>query len=107
MFRKKIEIVELNKEKEEIILEKKQSKAFLWFKKYHFSILLVLFFASLMTFIAGSFLLIKNLRIEEPTIKEATLHSNLTDYNHHVYTGLPITESSAKDKLSLIFSYEL
>lgn len=98
MFKKKIEIVELNKEKEEIILEKKQSKLILWFKKNHFSILLVLFFASLLTFIAGSFLLIKNFRIEEPTVKEAILHSDLTDYNHHVYTGLPITEGSAKDK---------
>ena len=99
MFKKKMEVVELNKEKEKIVLEEKHSLLILFFKEHRFLILLALFLTALITFIIGSFLLIKNFQVnEEPTIKEAHLHSNLTDYNHNVYTGLPITSTSAQDK---------
>ncbi len=69
MSRKKIEVIELNKVEEEIILEKKQSPLILFFKKYGNLLFLILFTISLLSVIAGIFLAVKNLRESlDPTI---------------------------------------
>lgn len=66
---KKIEVVELNKVDEEIVLEEKQSPLVLFFKKYRRLFLLILIIISLLILVTGIFMAVKNLgESTDPTI---------------------------------------
>lgn len=68
---KKIEVVELNKVDEEIVLEEKQSSLVLFFKKYRKLFLLILIIVSLLILVTGIFMVVKNLgETTDPTITQ-------------------------------------
>ena len=78
MSRKKIEVVELNKKEEKIILEEKQSPITIFWLKYRFLIFLTLFILSLTLLIVGILLTIKNASISEVAlIKDENIETTL------------------------------
>lgn len=100
MSKKNLEVIELNKKEEEIILEEKQSSFSIFWNKNRFRILAILLILSLITFIGSSFLFLSNIyKSLEPNIKEITLESTLSNYNKYVMSGdTPITEKTAQNK---------
>lgn len=71
MPNKKIEVVELNKAEEQIILEEKESRITLFLKKYRRLFLMLLIIISLLVLITGIFLAVKNLgESTDPTITQ-------------------------------------
>lgn len=85
MPNKKIEVIELNKPEETIILEKKTSPIILFFRKYGKVFFLILLILSLLMLIGGIFLAVKNLGESlDPTITQIDTnieHLETTDIN--------------------------
>ena len=82
MAKKKIEVVELNKKEEEIILEEGQSGLILFWRRYRGIIFFMLMVLSLLVLGTSLFLFIKNLNLsEEPIVKKATIDISLDDLN--------------------------
>ena len=82
MAKKKIEVVELNKKEEEIILEEGQSGLILFWRRYRGIIFFMLLVLSLLVLGTSLFLFIKNLNLsEEPIVKKATIDISLDDLN--------------------------
>lgn len=100
MLKKKIEVVELNKKKSEIVLEEKQSSLVIFWRKHRFYILSILLLIALIVLITGSFLFLSNMyKSEEPTITAVSIDTNLNDFNQYITGGkTPITEETAKNK---------
>lgn len=94
MMKKKIEVVELNKPEEKIVLEEKQSNFALFLKKY--GKYLILF--ALILLITGGFIFFKHIAsIKEPDIKEVTIDTSLNEYNATISSSNnPLTEEQAK-----------
>ena len=94
MMKKKIEVVELNKPEEKIVLEEKQSNFALFLKKY--GKYLILF--ALILLITGGFVFFKHIAsIKEPDIKEVTIDTSLNEYNATISSSNnPLTEEQAK-----------
>ena len=93
MPRKKIEVVELNKKEEKIILEEKQSASSLFWKKYGTMIFLTSLILSVTILIISVFVAASNfLTSEHPTIKEVSIDTNLTDATITVDPSKPLTE---------------
>ena len=82
MAKKKIEVVELNKKEEEIILEEGQSGLILFWRRYRGIVFFMLMVLSLLVLGTSLFLFIKNLNLsEEPIVKKATIDISLDNLN--------------------------
>ena len=97
MSKKKLEVVELNKKEEKIILEEVQSPFLLFWKKYSslfFSILLIL---SLTILIVSVFITVSNLSSSTtPTIKEVSIDTEFADALITINSSVPLTEETAQ-----------
>ena len=100
MSKKNLEVVELNKKEEQIILEEKQKPIVSFWRLHRFQILSILLILSLLTCITGVFIFLSNIyQNEEPTIEKTSIDTTLSDYNKYVDGGrAPITEETAKNR---------
>ena len=98
MFKKKLEIVELNKKEDKIVLEEKQSPLVLFYKKYGSSIFRIFLVLSLLILILGVWFSITNFfQSEEMIIKKVSIDTTLSNENSYINGGhAPITEETAK-----------
>ena len=98
MFKKKLEIVELNKKEDKIVLEEKQSPLVLFYKKYGSSIFRIFLVFSLLILILGVWFSITNFfQSEEMIIKKVSIDTTLSNENSYINGGhAPITEETAK-----------
>ena len=98
MPKKKIEVVELNKKEEQIVLEETSSALVLFWRRHGsllFSLLLTL---SLLIFGVSLFLFIKNLNQSvDPIIKEVSVDISLTDMDTILGSDNAMTDESAKN----------
>lgn len=97
MSKKKLEVVELNKEKEKIVLEEKQSPLVLFFKKHGLLIFITALILSLTVLGVSLFIAIPNLQTsKQPTIKEVSIDMDLANADVTADPSMPITEEAAK-----------
>lgn len=98
MPRKKIEVVELNKKEEKIVLEESTSALALFWKRYGMLVFSFLFILSLLVFGVSLFLFIKNLNTnDEMVIKETSIDVSLADYEAKVISNNALTDDSARN----------
>lgn len=98
MPKKKLEVVELNKEKEKIVLEEEQSRWTLFWKKYGRLIYLISLIISLSILFISLFVTIFNLNTsDKPIIKEMTIDSNLSNAVVTLNPSNSLTSKTAKD----------
>ena len=100
MSKKKIEVVELNKKEEKIILEEKQSSWALFWKKYNKLFLLILFIINITIIAITIFLSISNLQISDKMIiKEVSIDTDLdvTTADVTANPSVPLTDETAKN----------
>lgn len=99
MSKKKIEVVELNKKEEKIILEEKQSPLIIFWRRHRLLIFLTLLILSLTILGVSIMLFVKNAgSSENPTIKEVSIETSLDEYQANVVAGNnSITEETAKN----------
>lgn len=96
MSKKKLEVVELNKKEEQIVLEEKQSPLVSFWLRHKGIIYLTALIVSLTVFIVSFFITVNNLyNSDEPYIKETSIDTDLTEYNANINSGVPITEQTA------------
>ena len=98
MPRKKIEVVELNKKEDKIILAEEQSALILFWRRHSLLIFLTLLILSLTIIGISIMVTIKNMDTNvEPKINEAeaTIDISLTDFS--ITVGDVLTEQTAKD----------
>ena len=82
MPKKKIEVVELNKKEDEIVLEEEQSALILFWRRYGKLISLILLFLSLIIASLSIFLIMKNIKkSEEMVIREVKIETSLDSLN--------------------------
>ena len=98
MPRKKIEVVELNKKEEKIILEEKPSALILFWRRHQLLIFLTLLILSLTILGISLIVTAKNIKnSEEEKIKQVEIETTLDDYIANVTTGnKALTPDSAK-----------
>lgn len=96
---KKIEVVELNKKEEKIILEEKKSKFAIFIKRYNKIMILLLMLLSLVTVVGGVFLAVSKIQESlEPNIKEVAIDTTLDKISSITnINGIPITDEAAKN----------
>jgi len=107
MVKKKIEVVEIDKKEQKVVLEEKQSKWQIFWKRYNKLILLILFILSLALLITGIIITISNLSTSEKLIiKEASIDTDLDVSSADVTANVSLTDETAKKifKNSGIFS---
>ena len=100
MFKKKLEVVELNKQEEQIVLEEKQNYIVAFWHKHRFHLLAILLVLAFLIFIGGMFIFISNIyKSNQPTVTKTPLETSLTDENKYI-TGspIPLTEDAAKNQ---------
>lgn len=98
MSKKKLEVVELNKKEEQIILEEKQTPWFIFWKKYGKLIFLTSLILSLTVLIVSIFITVSNLSTSvTPIIKEVSIDSDLTDASVTVDPSVALTDETAKN----------
>ena len=96
MSRKRIEVVELNKKDEKIILEEKQSALILFWRRHRLLIFLTLLILALTILGISLMIALKNFRnSEEPTIKETSVDISLENYEALLGKDA-LTEETAK-----------
>lgn len=99
MSKKKLEVVELNKKEEKIVLEEKQKPIVSFWRLHRFNIIVAMLLIGLIIFITGSFIFISNIyKNPEPNIEKISVDTSLDKLNHYITNGAPISEESAKDK---------
>lgn len=99
MSKKKLEVVELNKKEEKIVLEEKQKPIVSFWRLHRFNIIVAMLLIGLIVFITGSFIFISNIyKNPEPNIEKIFVDTSLDKLNHYITNGAPISEESAKDK---------
>lgn len=97
MTKKKIKVLELNKEKEKIVLEEEQSSWILFWKKYNKLLLLILFILSLAILISGIILAVSNLSSSEKLIiKHVSVDTDLDVNSADVTVNMSLSDSTAK-----------
>ena len=98
MAKKKLEVVELNKEKEKIVLEEEQSSWKLFWKKYNKLFLIILLILSLTILVSSIILTISNLSSSEKLIiKQVSVDTDLDVSSADVTASVPLTEETAKN----------
>ena len=98
MANKKIEVVEIDKNKEQITLEEKKNPLLLFYKKHQKHILFLLFAIVLLFLLISGFIFVKNInKNNDPQIKKVTIDTTLNDYNEITLgSNIPITEETAQ-----------
>lgn len=98
MLKKKLEVVELNKKEEKIILEEKQSPWIIFYKKHQKLIFITALILSLTILILGLWVGISSfLQSEELIIKSVSIDTSLTEENSYISGGItPMTSDTAK-----------
>lgn len=97
MSKRKLEVVELNKKKNKILLTEEQSNFILFIRKHSVLIFLTSLILSLTVIGTSLFILIKNLNTSDnPNIKETSVDVSLTDYQA-IIGGDSLTGDSAQD----------
>ena len=97
MSRKKIEVVELNKKEEKILLEEQTSPLILFWRKNRVLIFLTLLILALTILVLGILLNIKNFgKSSEPIIKEVSIDTSLDNYIASIPGNKSMTEGYAK-----------
>ena len=100
MSKKKIEVVELNKKEEKIILEEKQSSWTLFWKKYNKLFLIILFIVAISLLAVSLFITISNLQTSEKIIiKQVSVDTNLdvTTSDVTANPSVPLTDETAQN----------
>ena len=98
MPRKKIEVVELNKKEEKILLEETSSPLILFWRKHRLLIFLTLLILSLTVLVLGILLTIKNLdKSGDITVKDVVIDTDLEDYIASIPGNKSMTSESAKN----------
>lgn len=98
-MKKKIEVVELNKNEEEIVLKEHQSPWKIFWNKYNRLFLLILLILSFTTLITALIVTISNLSTSEKLIiKEVSIYTDLDINNSDVTANpmAPLTDETAK-----------
>lgn len=100
MTKKKLEVVELNKKEEQIILEEKQSAFTLFLRKNRLILYITALILSLTVIITSSFIFIKNLyQSKSPIIENASISTTLDNYTASINPkDNSYTHSEAEDK---------
>lgn len=99
MTKKKIEVVELNKDEEKIVLFEEQSKWRKFFKKYNKLVLLIMFILSISLLITGVLVYVSNLSSSDKMIiKEVSIDTDLNITNADVTAdaSTSMTDETAK-----------
>ena len=99
MSKKKIEVVELNKKEEKIILEENQSSWVLFWKKYNKLFLLILLILTLTTLVVSFLITISSLNTSDKMIiKKVSIDTDLDIDSSDVTSNpsVPITDETAK-----------
>jgi len=98
MSKKKLEVVELNKKEEKIILEEEQSRFILFWKKNGKLIFLILLILAIATLLTSLIVTISNLSsTETPFIKEVSIDVDLNDINVTLDPSYSLTDKTAQD----------
>ena len=98
MSKRKLEVVELNKKEEKIILEEEQSRWTLFCKKYNRLIFLILLILSLALTITSIIITISNLSIsDKPTIKEVSIDLDINNSGIIIDPSSSLTDETAKN----------
>lgn len=98
MSRKKIEVVELNKKEEKILLEEEQSPLILFWRKNRLLIFLTLLILSLTVLVLGILLNIKKIeKSTDPVIKEVSIETSQDNYIASIPGNKSMTEEYAKN----------
>ena len=98
MPKKKLEVVELNKEEEKIVLEEEQSRWALFWKKYGRLIYLISLIISISILFISLFVTIFNLGTsDKPIIKEISIDSDLSNAVVTLNPSSSLTNETAKD----------
>ena len=100
MPRKKIEVVELNKKEEQIVLEETPNALVLFWRRHGLLLFSLLLTASLLIFGVSLFIFVKNLNQNvDPVIKEVPIEISLadSDVDANVASNDAMTDESAKD----------
>ena len=97
MPKKKIEVVELNKKEDKIILEEEPSALILFWRRYRKAIFLILLLLSLLLLSLSTYLFMKNLnKSEEMVIKKVSVNTSLGDFEL-IDANRSLDDQSAKD----------
>lgn len=98
MPNKKLEVVELNKEEEKIVLEEEQSRWILFWKKYGRLIYLISLIISISIIFISLFVTIFNLNTsDKPIIKEISIDTDLSNAVVTLNPSNSLTNETAKD----------
>ena len=98
MPKKKLEVVELNKNQEQIVLEEKQNKWSKFWGKYGKLIYIISLIISLTTLIVSVLVTVFNLSTsDKPTIKEVSIDTDLTNSSVVIDTAGSLTTETAKN----------
>lgn len=98
MSKKKLEIVEINKKEQEIVLKEIPNKWKSFQKKYGKLIYLITLILSLAILAISLFVTVSNLGIsEKPIYKEVSIDANLNDAVVAIDPGMALTTQTAKD----------
>ena len=97
MSKKKLEVVELNKKEEKIVLEEKQKPIVSFWRLHRFNIIVAMLLIGLIVFITGSFIFISNIyKNPEPNIEKISVDTSLDKLNHYITNGASISEESER-----------
>ena len=97
MTKKKIEMVDVNKENHEIVLKENPSAWKKFWKKYNKLFLLILLILSITIFVSGIILSISNLSSSEKLIiKEVSVDTDLDVNSDDVTVNVPLSDETAK-----------
>ena len=100
MSRKKLNVVELNKKEEKIVLEEKQSPLLVFWRKNSLLLFITALILSLTILFISMIVAFKNIKENaEETIKEVSIETTLDNYTANVtIDNNSMTEDTAKDK---------
>ena len=99
-MKRKIEMVELNKQKETIVIKEDLSATRKFWKKYNKLIILISLIISVTVLLTGVIVAISNIQTSDKMIiKEASIYTDLDVSNEDVTanSGIPITDKTAKE----------
>lgn len=98
MFKKKLEVVELNKEKKRILIEQKESAWILFWRKYNKKLLLLFLILTLAILGISTFIFITNiLSSDTPLIKEVSIDVSIKDLDVTLDPSSTLTDETAKN----------
>lgn len=96
MPKKKLEVVEINKQEDKIVLKEKESKLLLFWKKYNKLIIIILLILSLAILLTSFIAAIFNLSVSsQPIIKDISIDSDLEDMSIVLDSSTIITDDTA------------